>query len=249
MLRLAALALPLLFFSSAARADDVADFYRGKELRLIVSPRSAAAMTSTPARSRAISARTFQAIPRSCRRTCRQRAAWRRQPSQQRGGKGRHRHRAVSEHRAARAILREQAGAVRRREDRLARHADHREPRSTCSGTAPRSGRSRTRSGRSSWPARPAPPRRPPSMAAYSPDLQFSRPASSPVIPARTRSCWRSRTARSKRWHRRSWSSLKTARPGWHKEGKIRFLFQYGSDPHPDLKDVPLALDLLAKSS
>jgi tripartite-type tricarboxylate transporter receptor subunit TctC len=41
------------------------------------------------------------------------------------------------------------------------------------------------------------------------------------------------------------WSSLKTARPGWYKEGKIRFLFQYGSEPHPDVKDVPLALDLL----
>ena len=42
------------------------------------------------------------------------------------------------------------------------------------------------------------------------------------------------------------WSSLKTSRPAWYKEGKIRFLFQYGgSDPHPELKDVPLALDLL----
>jgi len=41
------------------------------------------------------------------------------------------------------------------------------------------------------------------------------------------------------------WSSLKTARPGWYTEGKIRFLFQYGSDPHSDLKGVPLALDLL----
>jgi tripartite-type tricarboxylate transporter receptor subunit TctC len=41
------------------------------------------------------------------------------------------------------------------------------------------------------------------------------------------------------------WSSLKTARPNWYAEGKIHFLFQYGSEPHPDLKDVPLALDLL----
>jgi tripartite-type tricarboxylate transporter receptor subunit TctC len=40
------------------------------------------------------------------------------------------------------------------------------------------------------------------------------------------------------------WSSLKTARPTWLQEGKIRFLFQYG-EPHPDLKGVPLALDLL----
>ena len=42
------------------------------------------------------------------------------------------------------------------------------------------------------------------------------------------------------------WSSLKTSRPAWHKEGKIRFLFQYGSSgPHPELKDVPLGVDLL----
>jgi tripartite-type tricarboxylate transporter receptor subunit TctC len=42
------------------------------------------------------------------------------------------------------------------------------------------------------------------------------------------------------------WSSLKTSRPAWHKEGKIRFLFQYGgSGPHPELKDVPLGVDLL----
>ena len=40
------------------------------------------------------------------------------------------------------------------------------------------------------------------------------------------------------------WSSLKTARPDWYQEGKIRFLFQYG-DSHPELKGVPLALDLL----
>src|SRR5438045_2331881 len=37
MLRLAALALALPFLIPAARADDIADFYRGKELRLIVS--------------------------------------------------------------------------------------------------------------------------------------------------------------------------------------------------------------------
>jgi len=45
------------------------------------------------------------------------------------------------------------------------------------------------------------------------------------------------------------WSSLKTARPGWYADGKIRFLFQYGSEPHPDLKDVPLALDLLPNAA
>lgn len=42
------------------------------------------------------------------------------------------------------------------------------------------------------------------------------------------------------------WSSLKTARPTWYADGKIRFLFQYGgSEGHPELKGVPLALDLL----
>lgn len=41
------------------------------------------------------------------------------------------------------------------------------------------------------------------------------------------------------------WSSLKTARPTWYPERKIHFLFQYGSEAHPELKDVPLALDLL----
>jgi tripartite-type tricarboxylate transporter receptor subunit TctC len=42
------------------------------------------------------------------------------------------------------------------------------------------------------------------------------------------------------------WSSLKASRPTWHKEGKIRFLFQYGgSEPHPELKDVPLGNNLL----
>jgi len=40
------------------------------------------------------------------------------------------------------------------------------------------------------------------------------------------------------------WSSLKTARPTWYQEGKIRFLFQYG-ETHPELKGVPHALDLL----
>jgi tripartite-type tricarboxylate transporter receptor subunit TctC len=41
------------------------------------------------------------------------------------------------------------------------------------------------------------------------------------------------------------WSSLKTARPNWYPEGKIRFLFQYGSEPHPELKGIPFGLDLL----
>jgi len=41
------------------------------------------------------------------------------------------------------------------------------------------------------------------------------------------------------------WSSIKAARPTWYPEGKVRFLFQYGSSPHPELKGVPHALDLL----
>jgi tripartite-type tricarboxylate transporter receptor subunit TctC len=42
------------------------------------------------------------------------------------------------------------------------------------------------------------------------------------------------------------WSSLKTSRPTWHKEGKVRYLFQYGgTEPHPELKNVPLAINLL----
>jgi tripartite-type tricarboxylate transporter receptor subunit TctC len=41
------------------------------------------------------------------------------------------------------------------------------------------------------------------------------------------------------------WSSIKTSRPNWYPQGKIRFLFQYGAEPHPELKDVPFALDLL----
>ena len=43
------------------------------------------------------------------------------------------------------------------------------------------------------------------------------------------------------------WSCLKASRPTWYKEDKIRFLFQYGGSwrPHPELKSVPLGLDLL----
>jgi tripartite-type tricarboxylate transporter receptor subunit TctC len=42
------------------------------------------------------------------------------------------------------------------------------------------------------------------------------------------------------------WSSLKASRPTWYKEGKIRFLFQYGgAEAHPELKNVPLGIDLL----
>jgi len=41
------------------------------------------------------------------------------------------------------------------------------------------------------------------------------------------------------------WSSLKTARPTWYAEKKIHFLFQYGAKPHPELQGVPFAIDLL----
>jgi hypothetical protein len=41
------------------------------------------------------------------------------------------------------------------------------------------------------------------------------------------------------------WSSLKIQRPTWYPQKIISILFQYGSAPHPDLKDVPFALDQL----
>ncbi len=41
------------------------------------------------------------------------------------------------------------------------------------------------------------------------------------------------------------WSSLKVQRPRWYPESIIRVLFQYGAAPHPELKGVPFALDLL----
>ena len=41
------------------------------------------------------------------------------------------------------------------------------------------------------------------------------------------------------------WSSLKIARPKWFPEHTISVLFQYGAAPHPELKGVPFALDLL----
>src|SRR5262249_59574262 len=38
-------------------------------------------------------------------------------------------------------------------------------------------------------------------------------------------------------------------RPDWYPEHKIHFLFQYGSEAHPELKGVPLALDLLTNEA
>ena len=41
------------------------------------------------------------------------------------------------------------------------------------------------------------------------------------------------------------WSSLKTIRPHWISENKLRYLFQYGYAPDPELPNVPFALDFL----
>ena len=41
------------------------------------------------------------------------------------------------------------------------------------------------------------------------------------------------------------WSSLKIQRPTWYPQKIISILFQYGAAPHPDLKDVPFAMDLV----
>ncbi len=41
------------------------------------------------------------------------------------------------------------------------------------------------------------------------------------------------------------WSSLKLIRPQWISENKLRYLFQYGYEPDPELPNVPFALDLL----
>ena len=42
------------------------------------------------------------------------------------------------------------------------------------------------------------------------------------------------------------WSSLKTAHPDWIADRKIKILVQYALEPHPELKDVPFALDIIA---
>jgi tripartite-type tricarboxylate transporter receptor subunit TctC len=45
------------------------------------------------------------------------------------------------------------------------------------------------------------------------------------------------------------WSSIKANRPTWYPEHKVRFLFQYGAQPHPELQGVPFALDLLTNEA
>jgi tripartite-type tricarboxylate transporter receptor subunit TctC len=45
------------------------------------------------------------------------------------------------------------------------------------------------------------------------------------------------------------WSSLKVQRPTWYRDQTARLLFQYGAAPHPDLKAVPFASDLVTNSN
>jgi tripartite-type tricarboxylate transporter receptor subunit TctC len=45
------------------------------------------------------------------------------------------------------------------------------------------------------------------------------------------------------------WSSLKTSRPRWVPDHLVRVLFQYGAKPHPELASIPFAPDLLKNDS
>ena len=45
------------------------------------------------------------------------------------------------------------------------------------------------------------------------------------------------------------WSSLKVQRPTWHRDQTVRILFQYGAAPHPELKEVPFASDLVTSAA
>ena len=136
-------ALVLLAASDAARAQSAADFYRGKEVRLIVSAASTGGGYDTYGRT--VARHLGEHIPGKPTVVVQNMPAagglGAANHTYQRRAQGRHRHHAVPEHRAARAVLREQAGAVRRRAIRLARHAERPRSRSTCSGTRRRSGR------------------------------------------------------------------------------------------------------------
>ena len=44
------------------------------------------------------------------------------------------------------------------------------------------------------------------------------------------------------------WSSLKVVKPDWIRDKLIKFPVQYALEPHPDLKDVPFALDIIKKA-
>jgi tripartite-type tricarboxylate transporter receptor subunit TctC len=45
------------------------------------------------------------------------------------------------------------------------------------------------------------------------------------------------------------WSSIRTARPDWIPQHLVRVLFQYGQKPHPDLAGVPFAVDLIGNEA
>ncbi len=45
------------------------------------------------------------------------------------------------------------------------------------------------------------------------------------------------------------WSYLKTAKPDWISDKKVKFLLQYGRRPNPELPDVPFARDLLTNDA
>jgi tripartite-type tricarboxylate transporter receptor subunit TctC len=45
----------------------------------------------------------------------------------------------------------------------------------------------------------------------------------------------------------KDWTTLTSTRPQWIKEKKINILVQMGMHPHPDLKDVPMAIDRARK--
>jgi tripartite-type tricarboxylate transporter receptor subunit TctC len=45
------------------------------------------------------------------------------------------------------------------------------------------------------------------------------------------------------------WSSLKVQRPTWYPQKIISILFQYGAAPHPELKDVPFAMDVVENAA
>lgn len=43
------------------------------------------------------------------------------------------------------------------------------------------------------------------------------------------------------------WSSLKATKPDWIRDKQIKFIVQMALEPHPELKDVPFALDMIKK--
>jgi len=45
------------------------------------------------------------------------------------------------------------------------------------------------------------------------------------------------------------WSSLKVQRPTWYPQKIVSIIFQYGGAPHPELKDVPFAMDLVENTN